>query len=232
MTLALIKTNLEKAFNPDKAIFISSYFKAGKPGYPEKDIFLGVTVPEQRKIAKKYISVSFPDLTELLNSRIHEYRLTALIILVEKYKKSNEKERGDLVTFYLNKTVFINNWDLVDCSAAYILGDYLLNKDKAILYQLARSKDIWERRISMVSTYAFIKNNQFEHTLKVAEILLRDQHDLIHKAAGWMLREVGKRDQKIEEEFLKKYAKIMPRTMLRYAIERFSPEKKTFYMQR
>ena len=230
--LEQIKADLEKVSNPTKAIFISGYLKSGKPGYPEKDLFLGVTVPLQRSIARKNVGATLSELSLLLNSKIHEHRLTALLILAQKYKKSNERERKELVTFYLSKTEFINNWDLVDASAAYILGDYLLNKDKAILYYLAKSDLIWERRISIVSTHAFIKKNQLEETLKVAEILLEDDHDLIHKAVGWMLREVGKKDQKIEEEFLMKFYHKMPRTMLRYAIEKFDAQKRAFYMKR
>ena len=169
------------------------------------------------------------DVQELLKSRIHEHRLTALIILVYRFEKTKDKK---IVDFYLKNIRYSNNWDLIDCVADKILGEYLLDKDKSILYRFAKSDSLWERRIAILTTFQFIKNRQFEDTLKIAEILLNDDHDLIHKAVGWMLREVGKRNQAVEEGFLRKHYRKMPRTMLRYAIERFTKEKKRFYMQR
>jgi 3-methyladenine DNA glycosylase AlkD len=172
-------------------------------------------------------------LQKLLSSKIHEYRLVALLILVQKYKSADAKalaDKKEIVDFYLKNTKNINNWDMVDLSAHKILGEYYLDKDRKIIYMLARSKNIWERRIAVLTTFQFIKNNQFEDALKIAKMLLNDQHDLIHKAVGWMLREIGKRNQKVEEKFLMKYYKSMPRTMLRYAIERFSEKKRKFYL--
>jgi len=168
------------------------------------------------------------DIQKLLDSKIHEHRLVGLLILVDKYEKSNNKE---IVDFYLANTKNINNWDLVDLTAHKILGHYLLDKDRTLLYNLARSNDLWEKRISIISTFYFIKNNDFKDALKISEILLNDKHDLIHKAVGWMLREIGKRDQKAEEKFLKKYYKKMPRTMLRYAIEKFDEKKRKAYLR-
>jgi len=224
-----LKNNLQKKANSEKAKILSRFFKTGKGEYGEGDLFLGITVPAQRKIAKEYKDLSLRDIQELLKSKIHEHRLTALIILIEKYQKSKEKKYFD---FYLNNTKFINNWDLIDLSCHKIIGNYILNnpKEKDILYNLAKKNHLWSKRISIVSTYEFIRNNQFEDTLKISEILLNDKHDLIHKAVGWMLREVGKRDQIVEEKFLKKHYNVMPRTMLRYSIERFDKKKKDFYM--
>jgi 3-methyladenine DNA glycosylase AlkD len=165
---------------------------------------------------------------------VHEYRLTALLFLVYKFKKANVKEQKDLYNFYLKNTKYINNWDLVDLSSRDTVGEYLLKNptEKSTLYKLAKSKNLWEKRIAIISTSAFIRENKFEETLKVSEILLNDKHDLIHKAVGWMLREVGKRDLDIEEKFLKKYYRKMPRTMLRYAIEKFSENKRQFYLKK
>ena len=166
----------------------------------------------------------------MLDSKIHEERLVVLFVLVEKYRKADEKEKKVIFDFYIRNTGKINNWDLVDLSAPRILGEYLLDKERSIIYKLARSKNLWERRIAVLTTFQFIRNNQFKDSLKIAELLLKDEYDLIHKAVGWMLREIGKRDQIIEEEFLQKYYKIMSRTMLRYAIERFDDKKRKFYL--
>lgn len=195
---------------------------------------MGITVPVQRGIAKKYRDLNLKDLQELLSSNIHEHRLVSLLILIFKYKKADEVGKKEIVDLYLKKTKNINNWDLVDLSAGYIVGDYLFQfkKDRSILYKLAKSNSFWERRIAIVSTFAFIKNNFFEDTISISKILLNDPHDLIHKAAGWMIREVGKRDKKTEEEFLKAHYKKMPRTMLRYAIEKFTDKEKNFYMKK
>lgn len=225
-----IRRDLDKLKNPQKAKALSGFFKTGKGEYGEGDIFLGLTVPQQRQITKKYPDLSLEDLQKLLSSKIHEYRLTSLFILIAKYKKADEREKGEIFDFYLKNTKNINNWDLIDLSAPSIVGDYLLEKDRAILYRLAKSKSLWEKRIAILATATFIKNGQLKDTLKISEILLNDKHDLIHKAVGWMLREIGKKDQKVEEQFLMKYYKTMPRTMLRYAIERFSEEKRKFYL--
>ena len=244
----------EKADN-SKAKLLQRFFKTGKGEYGEGDIFLGISVPEQRKIAKEFCNLSIDEIQELLNSEIHEKRLIALLILIEKYKRAEDidnppnkvtfnrgfsiyptptksdtikgigyDEKEKIVNFYLKnaRNNKINNWDLVDLSCHQIIGNYLLDKNREILYQLANSENLWEKRIAVISTFAFIKNNDFEGTLRISEILLKDRHDLIHKAIGWMLREVGKRDKKILEDFLKKHCRIMPRTMLRYAIEKFN----------
>lgn len=224
-----IKKELLNLADKEKAELLQGFFKTGQGEYGEGDIFLGITVPEQRNVAKKYKDMDLNEIQELLNSKFHEHRLVALLILIEKYQKEDNKKQ--IVDFYLKNTRNINNWDLVDLSAHKLLGDYLLGRERSILYKLAKSDDLWEKRISVISTFAFINKNQPEDSFKIAEILLNDKHDLIHKAVGWMLREVGKRiGEDVEEKFLKKHYKEMPRTMLRYAIERFSEEKRKFYM--
>ena len=226
-----IKEELQEIQDPEKAKILLKFFKTGKGQYGEGDIFLGIKVPDQRKIARKYSGIPLDDIGLLLKSNIHEFRLTSLLILVQNYRKKDFDGKKEIVEFYLSHMKNINNWDLVDSSAPYILGDFLLEKDKSILYRLARSDNLWERRTAILSTFAFIKNNKFEDSLKIAEILLFDKHDLIHKAVGWMLREIGKRDDRTEEEFLEKYYRKMPRTMLRYAIEKFDNDKKKFYLR-
>lgn len=221
---------METLADPEKAAILSRFFKTGKGQYGEGDIFLGVMVPGQRRIAKKYAALSLKDIRKLLASKVHEHRLVALIILVNQYKKGDEHDRDKIVDFYLRYSKYINNWDLVDLSAPNIPGEYLLNKDRAVLYRLARSKNLWERRIAIMSTFAFIRKNDFEDALRISALLLHDDHDLIHKAVGWMLREVGKRDFKAEEDFLKEHYRVMPRTMLRYAVERFDQTKKRLFM--
>ena len=230
MKLFNLQQELKKLGDSKQAKLLSGFFKTGKGEYGEGDIFLGIKVPVQRKVAKKYADLSLKDTKELLNSKIHEHRLVALFILIEKYKKSEKKK--EIVDIYLKNTKKINNWDLVDLSAPQILGDFLLDNNRATLYKLAKSKNLWEKRISIVSTWTFIRENQLDDTLKISEILLTDNHDLIHKAVGWMLREVGKKNQAIEEKFLKKHHKTMPRTMLRYAIEKFDENKRKFYMKK
>ena len=227
--LSKLKSELEQLGNPSKAKIQSSFFKTSKGQYSEGDIFLGVTVPETRKIANKYLNLQLTEIQQLLSSKIHDHRLIALLILVENYKKTKDK---NIPQFYLQNLKQVNNWDLVDLSADKILGQYLLDKDKSILYKLAQSNNLWERRVAIISTFQFIKNNQFEDTLKISEILLNDKHDLIHKAVGWMLRELGKRNQELEEQFLKKHYQKMPRTMLRYAIEKFDEEKRKQYLSK
>ncbi len=231
MILNNLKSDLKKSANPKKAKILQRFFKTGKGEYGEGDIFLGITVPELRKLAKKFLNLSFKDIEIILESKIHEERLIALLILVENYKKSDIEKRKEIFDFYLNNIKKINNWDLVDLSVDKIIGNYLSDKPKNILYKLASSDNLWEKRISIISTFQFIKNNQFSDTLKIAKILIKDKHDLIHKAVGWMLREIGKRNQEAEESFLKKHYKNMPRTMLRYAIEKFSEEKIQLYLK-
>lgn len=221
-----------------KATFLLRFFKTGKGQYGEGDVFLGITVPEQRKIARRYIGLNLSDLQVLLDNKFHEFRLTSLIILVNKYQKADHTSassaliRKEVVDFYLKNTKKVNNWDLVDSSAGYILGDFLLNRDKEIFYKLAKSENLWERRISIIATQGFIRKGKFDETLKIAEMLLNDKEDLIHKAVGWMLREVGNRDLQSELKFLDKHYQKMPRTMLRYAIEKFPKPQREFYMKK
>jgi len=227
----------------EKANILQGFFKTGFGQYGEGDIFLGVIVPNTRKVAKKYIDLSLIEIKKILYSKVHEERLCALLLLVEKYNKADETERKNIFNFYIKNAKQANNWDLVDLSAPKIVGEYLLNNDKSpsqiksqfngvnILYKFAESKNLWEKRISILSTYTFIKNGQYKDTFKIAEILMKDKHDLIHKAVGWMLREVGKKSLKDEEVFLKKHYQNMPRTMLRYAIEKFPEEKRKKYLK-
>ncbi len=203
------------------------FFKTGAGEYGEGDRFLGVMVPNTRKVAKSHKDASYEVLEALLESEWHECRLCALLILIEKFRKDPDKA----VSFYLSNLGGINNWDLVDLSAPYILGEYLLDKaDRGVLYELAKSDSMWEQRISVVSTLMLIRHNRYDDTLSLAETFLGTRHDLIGKAVGWMLREVGKRDQKRLESFLEAYRKVMPRTMLRYAIEKLTPEQRRYYM--
>ncbi|MBI5392859.1 DNA alkylation repair protein [Candidatus Woesearchaeota archaeon] len=229
-----IHKELQNIADKQRALINACFFKTGKGEYGEGDLFLGITVPESRKIAKKYLNISFEEITQLLQSRYHEERLVALLILVERYDKYAD-QRKLIFDFYLQNTNYVNNWDLVDLSADKIIGRHLYrSKDDEckLLKKLVLSKNLWERRIAIISTFYYIKQNQYEQTLQIAELLVNDAHDLIHKAIGWMLREVGKRNQLVEEDFLEKYHKTMPRTMLRYAIERFDDEKKKYYMKR
>jgi len=227
-----IKEELLKLRNPEKAKILAGFFKTGKGQYGEGDIFLGVNVPEQRKVAKRYLNAALNDIQKLLSSKVHEQRLTALLILIAKYQIADAALKKRIFDFYLKNRRYINNWDLVDISAGHIIGYFLLDKDRTILFRLAGSKQLWERRIAVMATFRFIKDDQFEDTLKISKALINDEHDLIHKAVGWMLREVGKRVKRTEERFLRKHYKKMPRTMLRYAIERFSETEKRFYLSK
>lgn len=223
-----IKDELRKYAKSDEIEEKFAYFhKTGKGGYAEKDIFIGVTVPDIRKVANEYYkTINLKETENLLHSNYHEERLLALIILTYKMKKAKEDEQKEIIELYINNTDYINGWDLVDLSAHYILGKYLLEHEdkKSILYEFANSNDLWKQRISIISTWIFIRNNKYEDTLKIAEVLLNNEQDLIHKAVGWMLREVGKKDFETEYNFLVKYYKQMPRTMLRYAIEKFDED--------
>ena len=228
-----IKIELNKLKNKEKANILQRFFKTAKGQYGEGDIFLGITVPQSRDIAKKYLNCSYEELQELLDSKIHEHRLTALLILVEKYKKVFLTEKKKIFKFYLKNFKNINNWDLVDLSAPKIIGDYIFhnrNLEKN-LSNWARSKDLWTKRISIVSTHYFIKEEDFTNTIKISKMLLRDEHDLIHKAVGWMLREVGKKDEETLKKFLNENLNKMPRTALRYAIEKFPEEQRKKYLK-
>ena len=207
------------------------FFKTGKGEYGYGDIFLGVRAPEIRSIAKKHIDISIDDMKNLIKSKYHEERFLGLIILVNKYSKSNNEIRNQLYKIYVSSFKHINSWDLVDVTCSHVIGKHLMNKDRSILYTWAKSNDIWTKRIAMVSTHCFIRKNDLQDTFKIADILLNDNHDLIHKAVGWMLREAGKRDIKKEEGFLKKHYKTMPRTMLRYSIEKFPESKRQKYLK-
>jgi 3-methyladenine DNA glycosylase AlkD len=279
ISIADLKKELRKLANPEKAKILQRFFKTGKGEYGEGDIFIGVVVPQLRKIARKYFTLDLKDVKRLIESKIHEERMIAMFILVEKYEKTNHKKI--VFHFYIKNMRYINNWDLVDLSAPKIVGRhlYLLDSTRSLrdfsepsgntqklskiksfstadkaskdismeilrntlregsrpidnLRLLARSENIWERRIGIMATFWFIKNNKFDESLKIAEMLLKDEHDLIHKAVGWMLREIGKRDQDVEIAFLNKYSKKMPRTMLRYAIERFPEKQRLAYLKK
>lgn len=230
--LQSLKTDLLKSADPEKAKILAGFFKTGKGQYGEGDIFLGIMVPAQRQVAKRYASLPLKDVKSLLASQIHEHRLTAMFILVGQYQKSDDLMKSDIANFYLAHTSCINNWDLVDLSAPHIIGDHFLNKDMTMLYDLAKSENLWERRIAIMATFAFIRKKRFNEALDISEMLLHDRHDLIHKAVGWMLREIGKRDLKRQEGFLKKHAHEMPRTMLRYAVECFDKKRRAYWMNR
>jgi 3-methyladenine DNA glycosylase AlkD len=232
MNSLLIKKELHKLAKPHKIPIYQNFFKTGPGDYGEGDIFIGVTVPDTRKVAQKFVDVKREELFSLLKSKIHEERMVALMILSYQYAKTKDKkEHKAIVDFYLKNRYASNNWDLIDCIVDRILGVWLIDKDKSILYEFARSDNLWERRMAIISTYYFIKNKKFDDTLKISEILLNDKHDLIHKAVGWMLRETGKRDEKTLREFLRKHYKSMPRTMLRYAIERFPEKERKVYLK-
>ncbi|MBS9524844.1 DNA alkylation repair protein [Litoribacter alkaliphilus] len=224
--ITLIQEELLQHADPEKAEFLPKYFKAVPGGYGEGDRFIGVKVPFQRKVAQKhYRDLSLDELEALLTQEVHEYRLTALFMLVLKFEKAKSaKDRKTLLDFYLNHLDFVNNWDLVDSSAPKILGAYLYDQDKSLLYDFAQSGQLWKQRTAIISTQYFIKKGHFDDTLQLADLLLDHPHDLIHKAVGWMLREVGEKDFDTAYTFLEKRYKQMPRTMLRYTIEKFEPE--------
>lgn len=229
MSLTKLRKELFKFKDSEQAKNLSGFFKTGNGDYGEGDKFLGIKMEPQRVIAQKYKELPFSSVQSLLDSKYHEERMLGLLILLYKYQGSDDKEV--VYKFYLKNWKAINNWDLVDVTTPQIVGDYLLDKDRDVLYKLVASNNLWKKRIAILATFPFIKKNQFEDILKISKILLQDKHDLIHKAVGWMLREVGKRDMKAEEEFLKKHYKKMPRTMLRYAIERFPEERRQAYLK-
>ena len=232
MKAADIRKELKSMADHDKAATLQRFFKTGPSHYGEGDTFIGVMVPKSRQIAKKFNQLPLGEIRILLYSRIHEERLVALLILAWRYiRSSSSMEREEIAKFYLEHIQQVNNWDLVDLSAPNILGAHLADRDdrRPLLYRLAGSENVWERRIAILATLHFIRKGDFSETLKIAGMLLHDRHDLIHKAVGWMLREVGKRDAAAEVAFLEKYCNVMPRTMLRYAIERLSESKKRRY---
>lgn len=223
---------LLKAANPEKIKIFMSFFKTGKGEYGEGDKFIGLSVPENRRIAKKYFNAELSIIDEMLKNEIHEFRLSGFLALVERYKKLKTiEERNYIVEFYVTRGTFANNWDLVDLSAPYILGaDMLKNPNPTLLDDLSFSNNLWLQRIAIVSTLTLIRNNRFDDTLRLAKRYLPHNHPLIHKATGWMLREIGKKDEKILLDFLEKYTLKMPRTTLRYAIERLKPELRQHFM--
>jgi 3-methyladenine DNA glycosylase AlkD len=231
MTWRDLEKDFKKLGDPERAKHCQRYFKTGKGEYGEGDIFLGLKTAIVFEGAKKYHNLSLADLEQLLKSKFHEIRAAALVILKRQYTKADTEGKAKIAKFYLKNTIGINNWDLVDISAPYILGDWLLDKDRAILYKLAKSKNLWQRRIAIMATAAFIRAGEYQETLKIAQILLADRKDLIHKAVGWMLREIGKRDQILEEKFLQKNIRLIPRTALRYAIEKFPSNVRQKYLK-
>ena len=230
LSVKQIHDELQKLASPQDAQQLQRFFKTGKGQYGEGDQFLGIRVPVLRKLAKKYNGLLADDASLLLCSIYHEERALALIMMVDRFKKGSLVDKEAVYRLYISHTTYINNWDLVDISAEHVVGAYLLDRDRSLLYSMAASENLWERRIAVMSTFHFIRKQQFSDTLAISEILLKDKHDLIHKATGWMLREIGKRDQDVEETFLKKHYLKMPRTMLRYAIEKFPEEKRLKYL--
>ncbi len=230
MTSEEIRHRLRNYASKEKASALRGFFKTGPGQYGEGDLFLGVVVPNIRKVARECREAPLGEITKLLSSAYHEERLLALLMLVDRFSKGDDATREKIYGLYLKNIRHINNWDLVDLTAPNIVGAYLSDKSRKPLYAFAKSRDLWKRRISIMATFLFIKQKDFSDTLKIAAMLLSDDHDLIHKAVGWMLREVGKRDLRVEEQFLKRYYKTMPRTMLRYAIERFPEAERKGYL--
>lgn len=231
MSADIWKNELQAMASPEKAKILSGFFKTGKGEYGEGDIFIGLTTPQNRSVAKRHINDPFEVISEMLHSPIHEHRISAVFALVYRYERCKKDDaRKEIVDFYLAHTAHINNWDLVDLSCHYILGDYLCDRQHDILFALSDSTNLWEQRIAIVSTLMFIRRGHFDTTLALAEKYLTHTHDLIHKATGWMLREVGKRDTDVLRTFLNANAHRMPRTALRYAIEKFSPLERSHYL--
>ena len=226
-----IQRRLQKIGNKKHAAVSQRFFKTGSGEYGEGDIFIGIRVPVLRKLVKEYKDLPVSEIKILLRSPIHEERLLAILLFVRKFEKGDGDIKKDIYDLYLKSTAFINNWDLVDTSAEHIVGQYLMDKSKRPLYRLTKSKNLWQRRIAIMATFHFVKRHEFSETLKISNMLLADRHDLIHKASGWMLREIGKRDLETEETFLKEHYKKMPRTMLRYAIEKFPEKKRQRYLK-
>ncbi|NIM65387.1 MAG: DNA alkylation repair protein [Candidatus Latescibacteria bacterium] len=226
-----VQTQLKMLGSKERADIAQRFFKTGPGEYGEGDKFLGIRVPDIRRLVAAYQDIPMKEVKQLLKSAVHEERLFALLVLVRKYSKGSESDKKQIYNLYLRSTKYINSWDLVDVSAEHIVGAYLVGKSTETLDTLAKSGNLWERRISIMSTYHFIKRGDFTHTVRIAGMLLSDEEDLIHKAVGWMLREIGKRHLKTEEGFLKKNYRKMPRTMLRYAIEKFPEAKRQRYLR-
>lgn len=231
MSLTSLKRRLRECVNEEKRDFFPKFFKTGKGEYGEGDCFLGVIMPDIRAIAQEHRDLSPEDCKKLLASKWHEERLLSLVILVNRFKKADEATRKGIYDLYLECIAGVNGWDLVDVSAHVIVGGWLVDKSRKSLYPMARSKNLWKRRIAMIATFHFIRNNDFKDAMALAEILVNDSEDLMHKAVGWMLREVGKRDMDVECAFLDRHAATMPRTMLRYAIEKFPEGDRQVYLK-
>lgn len=225
-----IKSRLQTLADPRVSRVLQGFFKTADGEYGAGDVFIGVKTPPLRELAKEFQTVPLPTVKALLKSRVHEERTLALMILVQQFTRADEAARERIYSFYLAHKAFVNNWDLVDGSAPYIVGPYLWTRDRRQLYVLAKSPSLWERRIAILATFYFIRQNDFNDALKISGLLLQDEHDLIHKAVGWMLREIGKRDLVAEEGFLKEHYRTMPRTMLRYAIERLPESRRRKYL--
>ena len=233
MDLTSLIKELKSLEDIDKANIFSRFFKSGPGEYGEGDQFLGLSVPTSRKlVAKYYRNLELPDLDKLLSNPYHEARLIALLVLVKKYQTTkSDSEKRKYYDYYLSHTKQINNWDLVDVTTPQIVGDYLLTHDREILYKLARSHNIWERRISIMATFAFLRAGNYIHNVKLSKILSNDQHDLMHKAVGWMLRDIGNKDTAILTNYLDQHAGVMPRTMLRYSIEKLTEVERQYYLK-
>ncbi|HVF26943.1 MAG TPA: DNA alkylation repair protein [Pyrinomonadaceae bacterium] len=231
MSLEKIREELESSGDPGGASILQKFFKTGPGEYGEGDVFRGIRLPVLRKLAVKYHDLSLPHVEQLLNSAFHEDRMLAVLMLVRRYQKGDEAARARIYRLYLKNRKFINNWDLIDVSAAHIVGAFLWDKDRGMIHRLAQSNNLWDRRIAIISTFYFIRRGEFEETLTVSRTLLLDTEDLIHKAVGWMLREVGNRSLQVEENFLRAHYKQMPRTMLRYAIEKFPDARRKQYLK-
>ena len=231
MTVGYIEQRLRSLASREKAVVLQSFFKTGPGQYGEGDVFFGIPVPQLRKLARECTNTTLADSIKLLKSPVHEQRLLALLLLIQAFSRGDDCLRDQIFKLYLEHRRYVNNWDLVDLSAPHIVGKYLHDKRRDVLYRMARSRNLWERRISVMSTLYFIRQNRFSDTLRLSRILLQDEHDLIQKAVGWMLREVGKRNVEAEKRFLAAHYRKMPRTMLRYAIERFPKTTRIRYLK-
>ena len=231
ISLPALRSRLRQLASPARARNLSWFFKTAPGEYGAGDRFIGIRVPVLRRLAREFRQLSLSDTTQLLQSPIHEERLLALIILVNACRRGDDAERAEIYALYLAQLDRVNNWDLVDSSAPYIVGAHLLNRSRKTLFRLARSKNLWHRRVAILATFYFIRQNDFADALQLAELLREDEHDLMHKAVGWMLREIGKRDLTVLRTFLDRHAAFMPRTMLRYAIEKLSERERRRYLR-
>lgn len=229
-SLALLRQRIASLKNSERAQISLRFFKTGPGQYGEGDRFLGLTVPQTRTLAKTCGDLAQKEVDQLMHSPWHEERLLALFILIAQFKKGSQQRKKEIYHYYLDSTQWINNWDLVDTSARDVVGVYLLDRPRDVLFELARSKSLWERRIAIIATFAFIRGEQYQDSMKLVELLMLDTHDLMHKACGWVLREIGKKNVQVLKNFLQRHYRHMPRTMLRYAIERFPEEVRKKYL--